>query len=278
MTPNIFMLLSFAVFVTGSVVTSWIGVKAPLLSLNENQILYLYSTSAQVLAGIYGLTLTGFIFFRNELSREEFDDDTLTDAVERLKSRYFKLLIFITGQTLISLLLSNLVISIESDKNRLLVTFLMNVTQVSYVVNLGVIAYFIFDVIAPKRIERASRDLQKEVEPDLDKEAKGSLENFLKNFNQIEYILQKYGQAFQQDFDGKYSKYRRRMSNVRLAEVILQAEKIDGKLFDELRQLITLRNSIVHGASPTVSESMVNKSYEILVSLSKRLNVIVPEN
>ncbi|KGT33618.1 hypothetical protein HC02_27745 [Vibrio parahaemolyticus] len=123
----------------------------------------------------------------------EFDDDTLTDAVERLKSRYFKLLIFITGQTLISLLLSNLVISIESDKNRLLVTFLMNVTQVSYVVNLGVIAYFIFDVIAPKRIERASRDLQKEVEPDLDKEAKGSLENFLKNFNQIEYILQNMG-------------------------------------------------------------------------------------
>ncbi|EKB1953141.1 TPA: hypothetical protein NGT43_001379 [Vibrio parahaemolyticus] len=278
MTPNIFMLFSFTVFIIGSVVMSLIGVKAPLLSLNENQILYLYSTSAQVLAGIYGLTLTGFIFFRNELSREEFDDDTLTDAVERLKSRYFKLLIFITGQTLISLLLSNLVISIESDDNRLLVTLLMNVTQVSYVVNLGVIAYFIFDVIAPKRIERASRDLQKEVEPDLDKEAKGSLENFLKNFNQIEYILQKYGQAFQQDFNNKYSKHRRRMSNVRLAEVILQAEKIDPKLFDELRQLITLRNSIVHGASPTVSESMVNKSHEILVSLSDSLNVIVPEN
>ncbi|WP_305832096.1 HEPN domain-containing protein [Photobacterium leiognathi] len=111
----------------------------------------------------------------------------------------------------------------------------------------------------------------------MDKEAKGSLENFLKNFNQIEYILQKYGQAFQQDFNNKYSKHRRRMSNVRLAEVILQAEKIDPKLFDELRQLITLRNSIVHGASPTVSESMVNKSHEILVSLSDSLNVIVPE-
>ena len=33
------------------------------ISLNENQILYLFSTSAQVIAAIYGLTLTGFSFF-----------------------------------------------------------------------------------------------------------------------------------------------------------------------------------------------------------------------
>jgi hypothetical protein len=47
--------------------------------LDENQILYLFSISAQVIAAIYGLTLTGFIFLRNELSREEFEDETLVD-------------------------------------------------------------------------------------------------------------------------------------------------------------------------------------------------------
>jgi hypothetical protein len=89
---------------------SFIGTKAPLLLLNENQVLYLYSTSAQVLAGVYGLTLTGFIFFRNELSREEFEDDTLTVAVDSLKDRYFKILLFVTILSIFTLLMSNLVL------------------------------------------------------------------------------------------------------------------------------------------------------------------------
>jgi hypothetical protein len=59
------------------------------IELNENQILYLFSTSAQVIAAIYGLTLTGFVFFRSELNRQEFEDETLVDAVESLKRRYF---------------------------------------------------------------------------------------------------------------------------------------------------------------------------------------------
>ena len=90
MSPSNVISISCFFLVLVSLVASFIGIKTPLLILNENQVLYLYSTSAQVLAGVYGLTLTGFIFFRNELSREEFEDDTLTEAVESLKSRYFE--------------------------------------------------------------------------------------------------------------------------------------------------------------------------------------------
>src|SRR3546814_11451832 len=74
-------------FIILAVITSYVGTKNPILTLNENQILYLFSTSAQVLAGVYGLTLTGFIFFRNELSREELEDETLVEAVERSEER-----------------------------------------------------------------------------------------------------------------------------------------------------------------------------------------------
>ena len=112
-----FFIISFVALVLGSLVFVSIGLIKTAFPLKENQILYLYSASAQVLAGIYGLTLTGFIFFRNELSREEFNDDSLVDAVNRLKFRYFEMLMFITALTITSLLLSNLVISIESEKN-----------------------------------------------------------------------------------------------------------------------------------------------------------------
>ena len=94
--PRKLILAFFGFGLLLSAVTSAWGSISGMFRLNENQILYLFSTSSQVLAGIYGLTLTGFIFFRNELSREEQEDETLADAVESLKARYFRLLAFIT--------------------------------------------------------------------------------------------------------------------------------------------------------------------------------------
>jgi ABC-type multidrug transport system fused ATPase/permease subunit len=201
----------------------------------------------------------------------------LTDAVEALKERYFKLLVFITLFSIFTLLISNFVISIESSKGSNMGTFFINVGQTSFVINLLVITYFIFDVIAPKRIERASKSLQETFDPVSSTEEKGSLEDFLTNFNQIEYILQKYGQAFQSEMSGFQPKLRRRISNVKLAQIILQAERIDNGLFDEIKRLITLRNSIVHGEEPIVSLKMVSASRNILVELSNALGVHVPE-
>ncbi|WP_321323411.1 hypothetical protein [Thiomicrorhabdus sp.] len=263
--------LSLALLVLTSVVSSLIGLNNPLLSLNENQVFYLYSTSSQVLAGIYGLTLTGFIFFRNELSREEFEDDTLTVAVESLKERYFKVLLFVTALSIFTIAITNLVISSESSENTTLNTILMNSAQSSFAVNLLVIAYFIFDVIAPKRIEKESKVIQQRVDPTPEVKDKGSLEDFLTNFNQLEYILQKYGQAYQSQLEGETK--TRRISNVRLAEFILRAEKINYSLFEEIRSLVSLRNSIIHGAEPVVSKRMVELSEKILKELAGALNV-----
>ena len=277
LSPSKLVIISLLLFIFLGAISTVVGSQFPVLRLNENQILYLFSTSAQVLAGIYGLTLTGFIFFRNELSREEFDDDTLTDAVESLKSRYYSLLVFITCFSIFTLFISNIAISIESSEYRELNTIIINIAQTAYVVNLLVIGYFIFDVIAPKRIERASKSLKQEVDPDIKTSETGSLEEILKNFNQIEYILQKYGNAFQKDSSNAYRKSRRRFSNFKLAEIIFRSGKINEELFGKIANLVKLRNSIVHGAEPVVSSKMVHASKEILVELSNSLNVAVPE-
>ena len=271
-TMNI-IFLSIVLLLLFSLVSTIIGIKAPLLSLNENEILYLFSNSAQVLASIYGLTLTGFIFFRNELSREEFEDDTLTDAVESLKNRYFKILTFLTFISIATLFLSNIAISAQSSSNLIFITIIINVGQSFFVINLCVIAYFIFDVISPKRIQKESKLIQRQVDPIDDKEQQGSLETFLKNYNELENIIQKYGQAYQSELEGNLNTSRRRISNVRLAEFILRAEKIDRGLFEEIKSLITLRNTIIHGAEPIVSETMVESSEKILKELADSLDV-----
>ncbi|MBC8786741.1 hypothetical protein [Pseudomonas fluorescens] len=253
--------------------TSYVGVSSPILILNENQILYLFSTSAQVLAGVYGLTLTGFIFFRNELSREEIEDETLVEAVESLKSRYFTLLLFVTLSSVVTLLLSNLAISYEGTGTSFS-TIIINSAQSAFVMTLLAVTYFIFEVISPKRIERESRKLQSQVDPSREEANKGSLEEFLKNYNQIEEIIAKYGSIYQTTSSMKYiNRPRRNVSNARLTEMLFRNEKISESLYGEIRALITLRNSIIHGAEPVVSDHVVINSSIILSKLQKELEL-----
>ncbi|ALU61827.1 hypothetical protein SAMN05444507_105101 [Pseudomonas syringae] len=253
--------------------TSYVGANSPILILNENQILYLFSTSAQVLAGVYGLTLTGFIFFRNELSREEIEDETLVEAVESLKSRYFTLLLFVTLSSVVTLLLSNLAMSYEGTGTSFS-AIIINSAQSAFVMTLLAVTYFIFEVISPKRIERESRKLQSQVDPSREEANKGSLEEFLKNYNQIEGIIAKYGSIYQTTSSIKYTnRPRRNFSNAKLTEMLFRNEKISESLYGEIRDLITLRNSIIHGAEPVVSDHVVINSSTILSELQKELEL-----
>jgi hypothetical protein len=255
-----------------SAASSLWGASVYALHLNESQILYLFSTSAQVLAGIYGLTLTGFIFFRNELSREEFEDETLSDAVEGLKRRYSSLLSFITILVLLTFAASNLAISMTSSEMSLVQSLVINCGQSLYATSALVIAYFVFDVISPGAIKSASQNLQDKVDPQRGDSGIGSLEDFLRNYNEIENILlsTKYENSITSKVSPSFhSAPVRRTSNARLAEMLFRNEKIGFDLYEMLRKLITLRNSIVHGAEPVVSKEVVGMSEIVLRRLKE---------
>jgi hypothetical protein len=263
----------FAVlFALLSTASAGVALSGHALLLNENQVLYLFSTSGQVIAGIYGLTLTGFIFFRNELSREELEDETLTEAVEALKKRYFELLLFISALVILTILLANLAISFEAVGPIPTNTIIINVGQSAFVTSLASITYFIFDVISPKRIEVVSRRLQSKVDPKSSQQTKGGLEEFLRNYNQIEALLTDAGQPYQQTTSATYEpRYIRRISNARLAEMLVRGERIGKDLFHKIRELITLRNAIIHGAEPVVSQDLVQTSAQVLNELREAL-------
>lgn len=270
--PSMLLLGSGAALILLSLISCAIGLRAPWMTLNENQVLYLFSTSAQVIAGVYGLTLTGFLFFRNELTREATEDDTLAEAIDQLKSRYFAQLVVITALVALALALANVVISYETSPHRNFTTALINIGQSAFAVSLVAIAVFVFDVIAPRRIERASQNLQDELDPKRGPEARGSLEEFLRNYNQIEALLGEAGQPYRSYSTATYDpKQTRRVSNTRLAEILLRSERITKILYQRLRELITLRNAIIHGAEPIVSRELVDASAAVLSELRSAL-------
>jgi uncharacterized protein YutE (UPF0331/DUF86 family) len=135
------------------------------------------------------------------------------------------------------------------------------------------IAYFIFDVISPNRIEEVSRALQGKVDPKYDRDNKGSLEDFLGNYNQIELLLAKFNLFSNMEITAYSSRPPRQISNARLADILYHNGMITKSLCNGIRDLITLRNSIMHGADPVVSRELLRLSQDVLVELRRALQM-----
>lgn len=270
-------------FISLSILSSLTGIATPALYLNENQVLYLTSTSSQVLAATYGLTLTGLVFFINELNREQNEDETIIDSTNVLKTRYYHFMLFITALSATSVFIGNFAISALQTTNQVVKTIALNTAQIAFIFSMIAIALFIFEIIDPRAIEKASDKIKQDNDPQDSTNDTGSLQEFLKNFNAIEYLLQKYGQAIfndssyyeNQSHSEPSSRYinRHRFNNPKLADILLKSEKIDQPLYEEVLKLVKIRNSIVHGTNPAVSNSTVKASAIIMEKLKRKLTI-----
>lgn len=264
---------NFTVWLSLTVVTFLIYGVYPIFHLNENQILYLFSAASQVIAAIYGLIITGYIFLRNELDRKADKDESFEEIVLLLKTDYFSSIVNISIVTLVSILLCFLVIVAETLNNKGLTSFLFNLSAPTIITDLILIITFVIKILNPNSLEIASNKLR-EITTKSESNNKGSLEDFLKNYNQIEYILEKYGTAFSsteyQDYD---SIRRKRIAKSKLVNILFNEQKIDSLLRNNLIELISFRNSIIHGTDLFVSKEDVELSEQILSQLKEILGI-----
>lgn len=253
-----------------SIIIYWIK---PLFTLNENQILYLFSSASQVIAAIFGLIITGYIFLRNELDRKADKDETLEEVILLLKSEYFGSIIGISITTIVSIALCFLTIVAETHDFRTLLSYLINISVATILTTLFIIVSFVIRILNPKSIEIASNKLREKTTQDKANES-GSLEEFLKNFNQIDYILEKYGTTLlYSDVTDYESAKRKRVAKTKLVYILFNEQKIDNDLKNNLIELISLRNSLVHGTDLYVSVRDVQLSEELLTRLKNSLGV-----
>jgi len=245
----------------------------PIFQLNENQILYLFSAAPQVIAAIYGLIVTGYIFLRNELDRKADKDESFEEIVLLLKTEYFDSIVSISLVTLLSISLCFLVTVAETGKNSEIVNILINLSIPTIITELILIISFVIKILNPNSLEIASNKLR-EITTKNNSDNKGSLEDFLKNYNHLEYILEKYGTAFSntefQDYD---SIQRKRIAKSKLVNILYNEGKIDLSLKNNLIELISFRNSLIHGTTLFVSQKDVERSEYVLDKLKEILQV-----
>jgi uncharacterized protein YutE (UPF0331/DUF86 family) len=250
-----------------------IGLTDPWFQLNENQILYLYSTTAQVVAGVYGLTLASYIFFRGELAREAKEDLTLKEPVESLESKYFLQLTVITALVMATILASCLVIADESIELTATLTYMMNIGQSFFAIAFLAIAFFVVDIIQPGNIQAASKGLQNKIDPVKEERTEENWLKFLSYYRLIEKSLAEALLEIEKTKGKDSSANNKRTSNTEIAELLYRRKIIPQELSKRIRALIMLRHAIMHGGEAMVSQSMVKEAEAAFAEVQKALKV-----
>lgn len=248
---------------------------SPFIFLNENQILYIYSTSAQVIAGLYGLTLTAYIFYNDKLDKLIESDPSIYDIVTELKGRYFRQIVLIGIGCLLSICMSLLTLNTINFFTKEIYSFLLNQTMIIVVTEVICIIVFSWNMADPKNKDKANdRLLQQNKFKTTDSE-KGSLEDFLTSYNSIEKNILKLSEQLSNNLSlYNYSKYHKNNKGIGMLsalKILLSLEVFDKELIHEINELRKYRNSIVHSEHPSVSKDTV----ETVSNIEKKVSEIV---
>ncbi|WP_423204246.1 hypothetical protein PGC34_23360 [Pseudomonas kribbensis] len=282
----------------------------PLVSLSENQVLYIYSSQAQVVAAVYGLTITGYIFRSNQYDRLQDKDESLKEVLDKIKIRQHSTISFITVLSLLSIFCALVVIVFRESEDGFVRVLTQNLSAALFVGVLVFVGVFVREAMLPDQIERASNDLKREVEadrttpefsgaqessqadsikPENVREERASVQSpevdtfalFMTEFNEVEKILDRYASAFlgRQGLNvsaplsfNKAKSYRRFLSKQAIVREMIMGERVSKIFADDLLKLIKYRNALVHGSDFNVPFLLLKEVFEAREKLYKLLD------
>ena len=122
------------------------------------------TTCAQIIAGLYGITAASYTFFLSRMDALCAENGTLDHIVTSLKNRYKYLIWFLTGNVLVTLLVSILLLYLPVptvEDHAFYYRFFCNEFLVSLGCSILFILYYSITVVNPKAIEKEARKLKR---------------------------------------------------------------------------------------------------------------------
>ena len=105
------LLLSCIILSLLNLINCWIF-KIEYVFLSENQILYIYSSLAQVIGALLGLTIAGYSMVDSKLKTLSEADTTITEYVEDTRHDYYISLMYIIILSTINIILCLIVLAV----------------------------------------------------------------------------------------------------------------------------------------------------------------------
>lgn len=145
------------------------------------------TTCAQIIAGLYGITAASFTFFLSRIDGLCAQDPTLDYIAGSLKNRYKYLIWFLTGNVLVTLLVSILLLYLPAPNeanHAFYYRFFCNEFLVSLGCSILFILYYSITVVNPKAIEKEARKLKRRLSRSL--LPSGDVSRFIVLYDSIE--------------------------------------------------------------------------------------------
>ena len=241
----------------------------PLIAYETDAVSTVMSTCAEVLAGLYGITLTGYIFFADRFQNTSKEDESLYDAVQALLLRYNHIAGFISLMCLVCTVLGEGIVLYGS--NALLpdglYRFWVNETLLLYFLTFDFVLYFVISVLDPYKVSRISSQKKAKLSEDT---AKGDPEQFLKDWAAIEDTLQALHEKLVHDVKLLPRAGKNKPQIVHTLELLRNYGRISAGLWRRLDKLRQYHNLTLHDPGMTVSQEMCDSAKNVLTELEAK--------
>ena len=268
--PYLIGLLSMVVLVGIVQVLVILDCFFPLLEYTPDAVSSVMSTCSEVLAGLYGITLTGYIFFADRFKDTSRDDESLYDAVQALLIRYNHLAGFISLMCLVCTVMAEGIVLYGT--NTLLPAglyrFWINETLLLSFGTFNLILYFVISVLDPHKVERISNQKKAKISEDT---TAGDIEEFMVVWGEIEDNLL----ALREELISKIrfipgANAKGKPQMVQTLDVLRNYGRINMNLWRKLDKLRQYHNLSLHDVNMAVSQEMCDLAKNVLAELKNK--------
>lgn len=242
----------------------------PVLVLETDAVSSVMSTCSEVIAGLYGITLTGYIFFADRFQDTSREDESLYDIVQALLIRYNHMAGFIAVLCLVCIVLGEGIVLYGNNTilSPIAYRLLINETLLFFFCTFNFILYFVISVLDPQKISRISSQKKEKISDD--KEL-GDLNQFLADYSAIEKLLMDQLEKMLTNSRFIPNPLKgNRPKMVATLETLRNYSRISYGLWRKLERLRQYHNVTLHDPSMRVSREICELAKEVKQELEKK--------
>lgn len=260
------VIIAIFIFLSG---LNWVNscfIKYNIIHLSENQILYIYSSLAQVIGALLGLTIAGYSVIDTKIQSLGTTDDTITDYTDKLRYDYFHALMFIIAFSVIDIIFCLITLAIyKSDIFIWYLPFFMTESILLFLLIMEeVIRFALYLNPSSLKIKGSQEKQIIDNEYQTTGESQDNFSAFITYYNLLEQLLKKYACELIQNTQSAY-----KLQFFEVLDILLENKIINKDIYNSINELRKYRNALVHSLE---SDKTVNpKIYE---KLQKIYNLI----
>ena len=241
----------------------------PLIQYEVDSVSTVLSTCAEVIAGLYGITLTGYIFFADRFQNTSKEDESLYDAVQALLLRYNHMAGIISLMCMICIVLGEGIVLYGANTllPRWLYRFWINETLLLYFITFDFVLYFVISVLDPRKIDRISTQKKAKLSVET---IMGDPQKFLEDWGAIEQKLAALREKLVRDMRLIPGAGKNKPQLVHTLEVLRNYGRISGNLWRKLDKLRQYHNLTLHDPGMTVSQEMCDLAQSVRAELENQ--------